>query len=484
MKIRLQWLRPSAVERAEPAASARPREPIPERVPVPGLHPLEAHAGAASWTPAPARAEAGPALEVSRPKRDPARAVAYIERFEASLALHPEVLAARRALMLGDPSSFFRANPGLFHTDLQGAFAASSALVAGPAAPLTTILGDPHLFNFGVLRGPEGEAVFAPNDFDQSAHGSPTADLARLAVSVALQARAQGLGAKEERELVETLAKHYFDELEAIAEEGAPRRPFLTEREASGRIEKRIEKGDERSRNALLEGLLVGGSKGVRFLQGGELQPVAPPLRSLLEDSIEAYALQLPRGARGLAHPLPVLDLVEKQGGGGSSLGLPRYYALIAREGRRPIVLELKELLPVALDGDAGALRGDASMVTVRQRALGGLHNPLTGWAELGGRSLLVREVEPQKAKLEPKDLDRPKELEDAAEQTAVLLARSHARTAAFAEAMGSWVRGDGRRLRTALATYARSHANQVEADFAAFQRHTAERLGIAALTG
>jgi hypothetical protein len=163
---------------------------------------------------------------------------------------------------------------------------------------------------------------------------------------------------------------------------------------------------------------------------------------------------------------------------------LPRYLALIAREGRLPLVLELKELLPVALEGDVGAMRRDASMVPMHQRALGGLHNPLTGWTELEGRSLLVREREPEKANLKPRDLNRPRELHEAAQQTAVLLARSHARDPSFAESMSAWVREDARRLRTSLASYAARHADQVEADFQAYFRRQGVVVSDRALAG
>ena len=59
------------------------------------------------------------------------------------------------------------------------------------------ILVDAHLGNLGTFRGQtpssKADAVWGPNDYDQSSVGSPEVDLARAATSAALLARSLGI---------------------------------------------------------------------------------------------------------------------------------------------------------------------------------------------------------------------------------------------------------------------------------------------------
>jgi len=399
------------------------------------------------------------------PQRSPAQALEFIQNLDARLGLAPAAQQARSANMAEDAHTFFRANPGLFHADLVGAFADCTPLLPRPA-PQLTILGDVHLKNFGTLRGPEGEAVFGPNDFDQAGRGSPEADLQRLAVSVALTGREAGLDDQELEELIAALGQGYATEVERLAEAGAPARPYLTAEEATGKIADRIEDVQERTPADLFEDLLDGSG---RFLRNEELlEPSLADARRI------AQALAAHEQALGptpkVERPLRVLDVAEKLGSGGSSLGLPRHYVLVAGEGKgaAPVVLELKELLPLAM-ADEGGARGDAIGAAARQVELGAKLNPLSGAVAAEGRTLLIRELEPEKGGLKGKDLDSKKELRSAVEQTARILARQHGRLPEQAAALDTWLGGEGDVLGAALAGFGAAYAHQVEADFEAF---------------
>ena len=59
--------------------------------------------------------------------------------------------------------------------------------------------GDAHLNNFGMYGTPQREVVFDLNDFDEAVYGPWEWDLKRLAASVNVAGRQNGLNARSER---------------------------------------------------------------------------------------------------------------------------------------------------------------------------------------------------------------------------------------------------------------------------------------------
>lgn len=95
----------------------------------------------------------------------------------------------KHAKMAGSPFQFLRGAAQLYYADLAaGTLQLPAALMS---APLTRIVGDCHLSNFGFLTedGSYGDTViWAPNDYDDAAEGHAAFDLARFCVSLFLAA--------------------------------------------------------------------------------------------------------------------------------------------------------------------------------------------------------------------------------------------------------------------------------------------------------
>lgn len=67
-------------------------------------------------------------------------------------------------------------------------------LAAGPSSGLRVQLcGDAHLANFGVFASPERRLMFDLNDFDEAAPGPFEWDVKRLAASIVVGGRENGL---------------------------------------------------------------------------------------------------------------------------------------------------------------------------------------------------------------------------------------------------------------------------------------------------
>jgi uncharacterized protein (DUF2252 family) len=99
-------------------------------------------------------------------------------------------LLAKHQKMALNPFRFLRGSSGLFYADIQaGILQLPSALLT--QVPLTTVMGDCHIANFGFFTedGSYGaRVIFAPNDFDDACIGPAVWDLSRYVVSLLLAA--------------------------------------------------------------------------------------------------------------------------------------------------------------------------------------------------------------------------------------------------------------------------------------------------------
>lgn len=95
----------------------------------------------------------------------------------------------KHAKMVLSPFRFLRGAAQIFYADLaSGVLSLPEPLLK---APLTRIVGDCHLANFGFFseQGSYGDTViWAPNDYDDAAEGPAGFDLARFCISLFLAA--------------------------------------------------------------------------------------------------------------------------------------------------------------------------------------------------------------------------------------------------------------------------------------------------------
>lgn len=101
--------------------------------------------------------------------------------------VNPAERAAKHVKMAGNPFLFFRGSAQLFYADL------ASGLLQLPKAlstvPLTMVVGDCHMANFGFIteEGAFGrQVIFTPNDFDDACIGLAGWDLLRFCTSLVL----------------------------------------------------------------------------------------------------------------------------------------------------------------------------------------------------------------------------------------------------------------------------------------------------------
>jgi uncharacterized protein (DUF2252 family) len=452
------------ISRALPAIAPQP--PVSPRAPEAreGL-PL----GGSSFTAVPVQVR--PAKAAGSTVRPATDAVAYIERFHQALGLSGDALDGKNAKLIDDSFGFFRGMPALFISDVKGPFAEASVLFDQPA-PQGLIDGDPHLGNFGTLRGPEGRAVWGLDDFDQGGQGPVEWDLERLATSAVLAARQSDLSPQAETQLVRDVAKRYFATLSDFARTGIRPAPSLQADEATGEVAEQIDQADARTQeDEVLDPVTHKNKDGELRLHGKGLDKLHKKEERALEAALAGYEALLPSSAP-VARPLRILDLASETGKGGSSYGLHRYLALVADAdpSRPPRVLELKQELPSAVsDGTGDLSRADASAAVANQAILTGFLDPLVGSVTLEDGSYLVRELQPQGAKSLKSGLDFGS-LDSLASQAGAALARAHAQSLE-PEEVAAWIGGSQASAVDNLVAFAETYANQAEADRRALEK-------------
>jgi uncharacterized protein (DUF2252 family) len=401
--------------------------------------------------------------------RPPAQALDFIAQYDRTLNLTPTNTAGKHAGMREAALGFYRATPSLFAHDVKGTFAAQARLPDKPA-PTTTILVDPHLGNFGTLRGPDGKAVWGVNGFDQAAKGSPEFDLERLASSVVLEARARGLAPEQQKALVGQLYTSYAQTVHSVATGQEPGHAWLKGSDLKGAEADLTAKADGTKRKEFLAKYVKDPDNELKFKNGGELRKLDAAEEGTVKQALAEYSARLPAGC-AVKQPLEVLDTASKLGGG-SSYGLPRYLVLAknAEKGKAPILLELKAAPPSPLVDPAGnraSFNGKA--VADAQAAVGGKVNPLFGYANAGGQSLMVRELEPERGSVALDTLSA-KEVSTLVGDAARVLARAHAADPATASKLDGWLQSAAGTAPGRLTEFAVGYADQTEKDFAAFK--------------
>jgi uncharacterized protein (DUF2252 family) len=120
----------------------------------------------------------------------------------------PELVPIRYGRMLVSPFAFYRGAAAVMASDLAGT--ARSGLRA-------QLCGDAHLSNFGVFGSPERRMVFDINDFDETLPGPWDWDVKRLAASIELAGRDNGISKSARSDIVLTAVREYREAMSNFA---------------------------------------------------------------------------------------------------------------------------------------------------------------------------------------------------------------------------------------------------------------------------
>lgn len=397
--------------------------------------------------------------EWSSPKTrpDPVEVIA-----ESNRGRQPRFVPLRMERMAESPFAFLRGAAEVMAWDL----------ARTPSSGIGVVLnGDAHLANFGLFGSALGDIVFDLNDFDETTIGPWEYDLKRLAASVNVAARENGLGANHRRTAVLRCVAGYRDGMRLLSSLGALATWQLHSYPESTMLRKAAAEAKKNTNAKLL-------SQTARNKGRGSMRLVEdPPVLTRIDEQtqgqivkgIAAYSRTLPRERLYLLNRYGVADVAHRVSGVGS-VGRRTYLVLLFGNGADDsLFLQVKEAARPALARYLPPLHKDyahdGSRVVMGQRLLQPSGDPLLGWTSIGARPYYVRQMRNKKGSVDTAELTPP-ELAAHAGLCASLLARAHARTGDAAAIDGYCGASDA--LDQAIADWAELYGEQNERDHAA----------------
>jgi uncharacterized protein (DUF2252 family) len=397
----------------------------------------------------------------------------------------PELVPIRWGRMMVSPFTYYRG----------AALPMASDLATTPASGLAVqACGDAHLSNFGLFGSAERRMMFDVNDFDETLPGPWEWDVKRLAASLEVAGRDNGVPVKERREIVLAAVGRYrmamrefasmtnTDVWYAHADVTELRAQFDTQLRTRQR--KELDKGLAKAytRDSMQE--LV---KLTRMVDGrpriisdppllvpfDELLPVETDRASMEEELIgliAGYRRTLATDRRYLLEQYRFCDMARKVVGVGS-VGTRCWIALmLGRDDTDPLFLQIKEAEASVLSRFVGASKyaNQGQRVVAGQRLMQASSDIFLGWqrvqAGLDGqtRDFYVRQLRDWKFSVEIALL-RPEGLQMYGSLCGWTLARAHARSGDRI-AIASYLGGSDVFDR-AIARFAPVYADQNERD-------------------
>lgn len=441
------------------------------------------------------RRESGKALRAELPLEEHASVPSADQRPDPVTLLQeqatdrvPELVPIRYGRMLASPFAFYRGAARLMTEDL----------ARGPATGLTVQLcGDAHLSNFGMFASPERRLVFDLNDFDETLPGPFEWDVKRLAASIEVAARGNGLDRKRRRSCVVEAVAHYrttmrqfakmstlevwyagvdVDELvassSAIATKGqlrAANQQAARARSRDGRqaLRKLTEHRDGRVR-------IVNDPPLVQPIEAMSLGATAEQFFVMVDEELREYRRRLAPERRRMLGQFRVTDIAHKVVGVGS-VGTRAWIVLL--QGPAPgdlLLLQLKEAQASVLESALGPASGmqHGERVVLGQRLMQAASDPFLGWKSMPSLAegmtpgdYYVRQLRDWKGSVPIEDL-KPDGLVIYSKLCAWSLARAHARTGDRFAIAGYL--GKSKEFEHAIGDFAASYADLNERDYQA----------------
>jgi uncharacterized protein (DUF2252 family) len=339
-----------------------------------------------------------------------------VDAFEDLIEADPRAFRRKFRKMAQDPFSFYRGSACLFYSDVAGA----EDRYADERTSRVWIQGDLHAENYGTYVNDAGILVFDVNDFDEAYLGHFTWDLKRMAASIALLGFVKALSDDTIRELIETYAHGYAEQVTTFHHGEADEDFRLTLDNTEGALHAVLAEARLQSRWQMLERLTAVEHHDRTFKDGPGVRRLDDAERAEVLAAYGRYLETIPEQKRQHSVSYEVKDVVGRVGFGIGSAGLPAYNLLV--EGRtqaleNDVVLSMKQgnvAAPSRVVEDeriTSYFDHPGHRTAISQRALQAHADPWLGWCDLDGKGQVVQELSPYEADLDWDHVSEPDEM-------------------------------------------------------------------------
>jgi uncharacterized protein (DUF2252 family) len=394
----------------------------------------------------------------------------------------PWLVPVRHARMAESAFAFYRGGAAIMAADLAG------SPTTGAVAQLC---GDAHLANFGTFASAERRQVFDVNDFDETLPGPWEWDVKRLAASMVVAARDNGLGESAAREAAAGSVRAYQIAMARFAKMPAldvwfaqislahlrAAIPAKAERRAFDRTARKARsRNSQRALSKLTE--TVGGTLRIRS-QPPLLVPVrelaehydGDQLRAGIEGNFVGYVQSLPSYRRQLLSRFTIVDMALKVVGVGS-VGTRCWVVLLrGRDNGEPLFLQIKEASASVLEAHvpASEYAQPGERVVTGRRLVQASSDVFLGWSgTIDSHHYYWRTFHDMKGSANVAAMDRPR-LVRYGGVCGWTLAHAHARSGDSVAIAGYL--GSGTAFPRAVAEFAVAYADQNQVDYGAFRQ-------------
>lgn len=346
----------------------------------------------------------------------------------------PGELQTKMSKMAASPFAFYRGTAHLFYLDMARLPASS---YCNAACNQTWLNGDLHLQNMGGFRDAAGNFVFDTNDFDEGYFGPYVWDLRRMAVSIILAAKANGLSGSDQQQVVRDFLDNYINKIGEFRGTDNELGYRLTSSNTSGVVKDTIQAAASQSTSALLAKYtsVVGGKRVLN--SASDLVAVSSSQYSAISAAMANYVNSIAPSKRYAASFYAVKDIRQKLGSGIGGLGRYRYYVLIEGPGSGnsdDVILQVKQeaasAVALANNGNMPAWAYDShegERVAKSMKAALSNTDVLLGWTSIGGVPYLVREKSPYEADFDTTRLTSYGSFSTAVQYAGKVAAKNHA---------------------------------------------------------
>lgn len=399
----------------------------------------------------------------------------------------PQELAIKMQKMKARPFAFYRGTDHIFYRDMQTL--PSSGFVNSSTSAIW-LEGDMHLQNLGGLRDSNDNNVFDTTDFDEGYLGPYVWDLRRMAVSILLAAKENGLSSSDTQDIVRNFLDTYLNKMSDFKGTNNELSYRLESGNTNGMVKDLIQKTSNKNRSSLLSKYTqLNNSKNRVFQTTSKLQPVSSSTYSDIAGAMSSYIASIPSSKRYNNSYYALKDIRLKLGSGIGSLGKYRYYLLIEgpssgtdddrilemkQQGSSAVAMVLPGLLPTSVYGNQEGAR-----VAIATKAMLFNTNPLVGYTTVNGIPFMVHEKSPYQVDFNYTLLTTKLKFMDAMGYAGKVVAKNHAISDKDYDAViipvsvdkevTDIVSGNKAVFKDEIINFAVDYATQVEYDYTSF---------------
>jgi uncharacterized protein (DUF2252 family) len=344
-------------------------------------------------------------------------------------------LATKMSTMAGDAFDFYRGTDHIFYQDMATLPASSYATTQ---TGYTWIGGDAHIGNFGAWQDSGSNNVFSVDDFDEGYLGQYVWDLRRLATSMVLAGRANGVADSDITTAINTMVGAYISEMNNFMGSSAELSFQLKSGNTSGVVQDTISDSKSDSRSSLLSKYTqVTGSARKFQTIANTLVTVNSTTYNNIVAAMNSYMSTIASSKQYAASYYQVKDIRQKLGSGVGSLGKLRYYILIegpSTSTSDDVILEIKqETISAVAEVNNGQLpaidynNNEANRVAITAKAQTLNADVLIGYATINGLNYFFHEKSPYEEDFDYTQLTSAGKLNTAATYLGQALASAHA---------------------------------------------------------